>query len=174
LFQRCVIHRIALATPLRLAFTSLRPPGPYLLATLTWCIGMPRPNRQAGDPTGAITTPNDARATVAGLAPLTDPGTDRARIDHLPRARLLVLLDRTPARRFATPHSPVRPCPGERLPDRSLAQGGNYGTDVNVPVPQAEQNNPNVGANTCMDRTPDRVVSVAPGIACAAVPGAIA
>ena len=32
------------------------------------------------------------------------------------------------------------------------AKGGNYGGDVNIPVPQAEQNNPNVSANTCIDR----------------------
>ena len=32
-------------------------------------------------------------------------------------------------------------------------KGGNYGTDVTVPVPQAEQNNPNVsGGQTCIDR----------------------
>jgi hypothetical protein len=32
-------------------------------------------------------------------------------------------------------------------------KGGNYGTDMNFPVPQAELNNPNVPAGqTCMDR----------------------
>ena len=33
-------------------------------------------------------------------------------------------------------------------------RGGNYGSDMNLPVPQAEQNNTNVGTNTntCIDR----------------------
>jgi hypothetical protein len=32
-------------------------------------------------------------------------------------------------------------------------KGGNYGTEVNFPVPQAEANNPNVSATqTCTDR----------------------
>ena len=35
-------------------------------------------------------------------------------------------------------------------------KGGNYGTDVTVPVPQAEQNNPNLPASateTCLSRS---------------------
>ena len=33
-------------------------------------------------------------------------------------------------------------------------KGGNYGSDVNMPVPQAEENNPNLGIReeTCMNR----------------------
>jgi starch-binding outer membrane protein, SusD/RagB family len=39
------------------------------------------------------------------------------------------------------------------FPTGAWHKGGNYGTDVNVPVPQAEQNNPNVpSAQTCLNR----------------------
>jgi starch-binding outer membrane protein, SusD/RagB family len=33
-------------------------------------------------------------------------------------------------------------------------KGGNYGADVTMPLPQAEQNNPNVGSgnDACLDR----------------------
>jgi hypothetical protein len=38
------------------------------------------------------------------------------------------------------------------FPTGTWHKGGNYGTDVNFPVPQAEQNNPNAGAASCIDR----------------------
>ena len=41
------------------------------------------------------------------------------------------------------------------FPTGVFLRGGNYGPDMNLPVPQAEQNNPNVGpgTNTCTDRS---------------------
>ena len=33
-------------------------------------------------------------------------------------------------------------------------KGGNYGTDVNIPIPFAETNNPNGPDQTCLSRTP--------------------
>jgi len=43
--------------------------------------------------------------------------------------------------------------PESVFPTGAWHKGGNYGVDVNFPVPQAEANNPNVSAqNTCIDR----------------------
>ena len=39
------------------------------------------------------------------------------------------------------------------FPTGAWHKGGNYGTDVNFPLPQAEQNNPEVGlGTTCINR----------------------
>ena len=38
------------------------------------------------------------------------------------------------------------------FPTGGWHKGGNYGTDVNFPVPQAEQNNPSAGGASCLDR----------------------
>jgi hypothetical protein len=91
-------------------------------------------------------------ASPTALAPLADPGTQRAREDLLFRERAFWL--------FST---------GHRLPDlrRLIRQYGRtqeqvfavgthprepgpYGADVNFPVPQAEENNPNFKG--CTDR----------------------
>jgi len=44
--------------------------------------------------------------------------------------------------------------PANTFPEGVFYRGGNYGPDMNLPVPQAEQNNPEVGPNTstCIDR----------------------
>ena len=112
---------------------------------------------RAGNPAGAIAKLNQARSEggVAGLpATLTDPGTDAARVDLIFRERAFWL--------FSTGH---RVGDMRRLikyynrsaesvfPTGAWHKGGNYGTDVNFPVPQAEQNNPNLpSAQTCTDR----------------------
>ncbi|MEO7103775.1 MAG: hypothetical protein ABI119_10575 [Gemmatimonadaceae bacterium] len=112
---------------------------------------------RAGDPAGTIAKLNQARTEggVAGLpATLTDPGTDPARVDLIFRERAFWL--------FSTGH---RLGDMRRLikfynrsaesvfPTGAWIKGGNYGTDVNFPVPQAEQNNPNLpSAQTCTDR----------------------
>jgi starch-binding outer membrane protein, SusD/RagB family len=107
----------------------------------------------AGDPAGAIATLNAARATVTGLAPLTDPGTTSAEIDQIFRERAFWLFStghrlgdlRRLIRQYGRSADTV-------FPIGPWHKGGNYGTDVNIPIPQAEQNNPNVPANTCLDR----------------------
>jgi hypothetical protein len=108
----------------------------------------------AANPAGAIAALNAARATVAALTPLTDPGNDPARIDLIFRERAFWMFStghrlgdlRRLIRQYgrsADTVFPVGPWP----------KGGNYGTDVNVPVPQAEENNPNVpSGKTCLDR----------------------
>jgi hypothetical protein len=107
----------------------------------------------ATDAAAALATLNAARATVTGLAPLTDAGSAPARVDQLFRERAFWF--------FATGH---RLGDLRRLirqygrssdtvfPTGPWHKGGNYGSDVNIPIPQAEQNNPNVSANTCIDR----------------------
>ncbi|MGI8549043.1 MAG: hypothetical protein ACR2M1_17255 [Gemmatimonadaceae bacterium] len=92
---------------------------------------------------------------VAGLpATLTDPGTDVARVNLLFRERAFWL--------FSTGHrvGDLRRLikyykrPAEAVfPTGAWHKGGQYGTDVNFPVPQAEQNNPNLPAGqSCTDR----------------------
>ena len=38
------------------------------------------------------------------------------------------------------------------FPTGAWHKGGNYGTDVTLPLPLAETNNPNAGAGVCIDR----------------------
>ncbi len=40
------------------------------------------------------------------------------------------------------------------FPSGTWHKGGNYGTDVNFPIPFVETNNPNAGAGICLDRNP--------------------
>jgi hypothetical protein len=40
------------------------------------------------------------------------------------------------------------------FPTGTWHKGGNYGTDVNFPIPFVETNNPNAGAGICLDRNP--------------------
>lgn len=112
---------------------------------------------RAGNPSGAIAKLNQARSEggVAGLAAtLTDPGTDVARVDLIFRERAFWLFStghrvgdmRRLIKYYSRPAETV-------FPTGAWHKGGNYGTDVNFPVPQAEQNNPNLpSAQTCTDR----------------------
>lgn len=111
---------------------------------------------KAGQPAAAIATLNAARTTVTGLAPLTDPGTEAGRVDLLFRERAFWLFStghrtgdlRRLVRQYGRAANTV-------FPTGAWHKGGNYGVDVTVPVPQAEQNNPNLpaAATTCIDRT---------------------
>ena len=109
----------------------------------------------AGNPGGVITALNAARATMSGLAPLTDPGTDAARIDLIFRERAFWMFStghrlgdmRRLIRQYGRSADAV-------FPIGPWHKGGNYGTDINIPIPQAELNNPNLPASgqTCLDR----------------------
>lgn len=110
----------------------------------------------AQNPATALATLNAARATVTGLTPLTDAGSADARITQLFRERAIWLFGRgyrvgdmrRLIRQYNRPAASVFPTGGWH-------KGGNYGTDVTMPVPQAEQNNPNLPAGqTCIDRNP--------------------
>jgi hypothetical protein len=106
----------------------------------------------ANDVTTWLAKLNAARATVSGLAPLSDPGTPPARVDLMFRERAYWM--------FMT---------GHRLGDlrrlvRQYGRGaetvfptGAYhkdnlqrGTDVNIVIPISERNNPNF--HGCLDR----------------------
>ena len=110
---------------------------------------------KSGDAAGAMAVLNAARTTVPGLAPLTDPGTDAARVDLLFRERAFWMFStghrvgdlRRLIRAYGRSANAV-------FPTGAWHKGGNYGVDLNMPVPQAEQNNPNLptGNNTCIDR----------------------
>ena len=109
---------------------------------------------KAGSATGALATLNAARETV-GLTPLEDAGSDEARVSQLFRERAFWQYGRgyrtgdlrRLVRQYGRSESVV-------FPVGAWHKGGDYGTDVNMPVPQAEQNNPNVGvgAQTCLNR----------------------
>jgi hypothetical protein len=101
---------------------------------------------------------NQARTEggVTGLpATLVDPGTDPARVDLLFRERAFWLFGRGHRlgdlrrliRQYNRPANTV-------FPTGDWHKGGQYGGDVNFPVPEAERNNPNLppGASTCTDR----------------------
>jgi len=108
---------------------------------------------QAGDVTTWLAKLNGLRATVSGLSPLTDPGTADGRVDLTFSERAFWL--------FATGH---RLGDMRRLirqygrnaetvfPTGAFFKGGVYGTDVNLPVPKDEQNNPSFTG--CLNRDP--------------------
>ena len=105
----------------------------------------------AGDATGWLGKLNAARATMTGLAPLTDPGTTNARVDLLFRERAFWMYFtshrvgdlRRLIRQYGRPQNTV-------FPSGNYFKGGVYGTDVNLPPAQAERNNPEYKG--CADR----------------------
>jgi hypothetical protein len=106
---------------------------------------------------GSLATLNAARATVTGLTPLTPATTDAARADQLFRERAFWFFSTGhrvgDLRRLVKQYSRAA---NTVFPIGAWHKGGNYGADVNIPLPLAEQNNPNVGggAETCIDRNP--------------------
>lgn len=101
---------------------------------------------------------NQARSEggVTGLAAtLTDPGTNVARENLLFRERAFWLFGR--GSRVGDMRRLIRQyqrATESVFPTGAWHKGGNYATDVNFPVPQAEANNPNVSSTqTCTDRT---------------------
>jgi hypothetical protein len=105
----------------------------------------------AGDATGWLNKLNAARATMTGLAPLTDPGSANARVDLLFRERAFWMYFtshrigdmRRLIRQYGRPQNTV-------FPSGNYFKGGVYGTDVNLPPAQAERNNPEYKG--CTDR----------------------
>jgi starch-binding outer membrane protein, SusD/RagB family len=106
----------------------------------------------AGD-AGWLTTLNTLRATVPGLAALADPGTAAGRQDLLFRERAFWLFGRGyrlgDMRRLVRQYGRAE---NTVFPNGPHHRGGNYGPDVNFPIPQAEDNNPNVVNGGCIDR----------------------
>jgi hypothetical protein len=120
--------------------------------------------RLASDPTGALLTLNALRAPtgtgsggVAGLAPLADAGSQPAREDQLFRERAFWLFSR--GHRVGDLRRLIRDYgrqPNTVFPTGAWHKGGSYGADVNLPIPEAERNNPNMPQSgpLCMDREP--------------------
>ena len=110
---------------------------------------------KAGQAAASLATLNAARTTVTGLAPLTDPATDAARVDQLFRERAFWMFStghrvgdmRRLIRQYGRPANAV-------FPTGAWHKAGSYGGDVTIPLPLAEQNNPNLptSASTCIDR----------------------
>jgi len=115
---------------------------------------------KAGDAAGALTILNALRSNAAllslrgyaanSLAPLTLQGTTAAQVDQLfkERAYWLFLTSHRlgDLRRLVKQYSRTV---NSVFPNGPYFKGGLYGSDVNVPVPFSEQNNPNYTAGSC-------------------------
>lgn len=111
---------------------------------------------RAGNATGSLATLNALRLTVTGLTPLVDAGTTVGRENQLFRERAFWLFGRGTRtgdlRRLIRQYGRAA---NTVFPTGAWHKGGNYGNDVNFPVPFSEANNPNVTATqTCMNRNP--------------------
>jgi hypothetical protein len=101
-----------------------------------------------------LTTLNTLRATVPGLAPLADPGTASGRVDLVFRERAFWLFGRgyrtgdlrRLIRIYGRAANTVFPVGAYHKNEAS------YGVDVTMPIPKAEQNNPNAPGEICLDR----------------------
>ena len=109
----------------------------------------------AGDNTGWLATLNALRATVPGLAPLADRGTAAARVDLTFSERAFWMYAtghrlgdlRRLVRQYGRGSETV-------FPTGAFPKGGTYGTDVNLPVPTDEQNNPGYTPGSCQQDAP--------------------
>ena len=107
------------------------------------------------NPQGALDILNALRTRVTGLAPLTLATTPAAQLDQLFRERAFWLFGRGTRtgdlRRLIRQYGRTEDAV---FPTGEWHKGGPYGDDVNFPVPQAEQNNPNVPAGqVCINRS---------------------
>jgi starch-binding outer membrane protein, SusD/RagB family len=107
------------------------------------------------NPTAWLAKLNALRATVAGLAPLTDPGNtnDRVKLHFSERAFWLfatgtrVMDLRRMVRQYSFAAESI-------WPTGTFGKGGVYGPDVNLPVPDTEKQNPTTGGKIeCLDRS---------------------
>jgi hypothetical protein len=109
----------------------------------------------AGNSATSLATLNALRATVTGLTPLADAGTTTARVDQLFRERAFTLFGRGTRtgdmRRLIRNYGRTA---NSVFPTGAWHKGGNYGSDVNFPIPFVETNNPTPGAGVCIDRNP--------------------
>jgi hypothetical protein len=114
---------------------------------------------KAGDAAGMLSILNALRAAPpklsevqpAVLAPLADPGTADARLTLLFREKAFWTFSR--GQRLGDLRRLIRQygrTAANTFPTGEHYRGGNYGPDVNLPVPQDEQNNPNF--TQCLDR----------------------
>jgi hypothetical protein len=113
---------------------------------------------QAGDVPGMLAILNALRATPprlgtvqpAAMPALTDPGTAGARVDLLFREKAFWTFSR--GQRLGDMRRLIRDygrTAANTYPEGTHYRGGTYGTDVNLPVPQQEENNPNFQRTAC-------------------------
>jgi hypothetical protein len=106
---------------------------------------------RGGNATTALGTLNALRAG-ASLPALTDAGTEAARVDQLFRERAFTLFGRGTRtgdlRRLIRQYNRSAETV---FPTGMWHKGGNYGTQVTIPLPLAELNNPTPGAGQCID-----------------------
>jgi hypothetical protein len=119
---------------------------------------------QRGDIPGMLAILNALRATPpplgtvqpAAMPALTDPGTPEARVDLLFREKAFWTFGRGQRlgdmRRLM--RAPYNRSAVNTFPEGSHYRGGTYGTDVNLPVPQQEENNPNFERTDCDQTRP--------------------
>jgi starch-binding outer membrane protein, SusD/RagB family len=96
-----------------------------------------------GDGPGALAILNDLRATVPGLDPLADAGSQNAREDQLFRERAFWLFGT--AHRLGDLRRLVRQYDRDQaavFPVGEYFKGGNFGSEVTLPIPRSEANNP--------------------------------
>jgi starch-binding outer membrane protein, SusD/RagB family len=110
----------------------------------------------ANNAAGALAKLNELRTTNPGLAPLTDAGTAEARVTQLYRERAYWRFGR--GTRLGDLRRLVREYGRSAtavFPSGAWHKSGSYGPDVNFPIPQAEENNPNVTSKggMCLDRS---------------------
>ena len=109
---------------------------------------------KAGDATKWLATLNALRTRVTGLAPLADPGSATARLDLQFRERAFWLFGR--GYRLGDMRRLVRQygrAAESVFPTGSWFKGGSFGGDLSLPIPQAEENNPEFPAGqACLDR----------------------
>jgi hypothetical protein len=90
--------------------------------------------------------------TPTGLAPLTDPGTEAARVDLLFREKAFWTFGR--GQRLGDLRRLIRQygrTAAQVFPTGQHYKGGQYGSAVNLPVPSDEENNPSFSG--CIDRS---------------------
>jgi hypothetical protein len=99
---------------------------------------------------------NNVTYAANALPALTDPGTDSARVAQLFREKAFWTFSR--GERLGDLRRLIRQAPYKQwynttntFPTGQHYRGGTYGTDVNLPVPQDEQNN-NPKFHGCLDR----------------------
>lgn len=100
-----------------------------------------------------LTILNTLRAGVTGLAPLAAPASATAARDMLFRERAFWLW--LTAHRLGDLRRLIRQygmTQAQVFPVGQTIFGANYGTDVNLPIPQSEQNNPEFPQGQCLDR----------------------
>ena len=100
-----------------------------------------------------ITTLNSLRSGAGVSGSLTDPGTATGRVSQFFQERAFWLW--LTAHRLSDLRRMVRQynfSADQVFPTGQTISGSSYGTDVNLPIPFQEQNNPEASSGKCLDR----------------------